>query len=86
MSKKNKSKNRPQASGETVKAAAATPVEKEIAAKKPEENGKEDDLKREFRNLALVIILVLALLIALYYYDQKTQILDQVTKKLFNLF
>jgi len=86
MSKKNKNKNRSQSSSETVKATIATPVEKEIVAKKPEENGKDDDLKREFRNLALVIILVLALLIALYYYDQKTQILDQVTKKLFNLF
>lgn len=86
MSKKNKNKNRSQASGEMVKVATATPVEKEIVAKKPEENGKDDDLKREFRNLALVIILILALLIALYYYDQKTQILDQATEQLFNLF
>jgi hypothetical protein len=85
MSKRNKNKNRSQSSSETVK-AAATPVEKEITAKKPEENGKDDDLKREFRNLALVIILILTLLIALYYYDQKTQVLDQVTKKLFSLF
>jgi len=85
MSKRNKNKNRPQSSSETVK-AVATPVEKEITPKKPEENGKDDDLKREFRNLALVIILILTLLIALYYYDQKTQVLDQVTKKLFSLF
>jgi hypothetical protein len=82
MSKKNK--NKFQSSGVTTE-KLATPVAKETAVKKTED-AKDEDIKQEFKNLALVIFFILVLLAALYYFDQKDQILDQATSKLFNLF
>lgn len=84
MSKKNKNKNKFRTSGVTAEDSVA-PAAKETAAKKPE-NDMDEDLKREFKNLALTVLFILILLGALYYFDQKNQILDQITSKLFSLF
>lgn len=84
MSKKNKNKNKFRTGGVTVEDSVA-PAAEESATKKPE-NDMDEDLKREFRNLGLTILFTLILLGALYYYDQKNQILDQITSKLFSLF
>lgn len=84
MSKKNRNKNRFRTSGVTAEESIA-PAAKETVAKKPE-NDMDEDLKREFRNLGLTILFILILLGTLYYYDQKNQILDQITSKLFSLF
>ena len=84
MSKKNKNKNKVRTSGVTAEESTA-PAAGEFATKKPE-NDMDEDLKREFKNLALTVLFILILLGALYYYDQKNQILDQITSKLFSLF
>jgi len=84
MSKKNKNKFKLRASEVTSEDSVA-PAAKETATQKPE-NDMDEDLKREFKNLGLTILLILILLGALYYYDQKNQILDQITSKLFSLF
>lgn len=84
MSKKHKNKNKFRTGDVTAKEYVA-PTAKETVAKKPE-NDMDEDLKREFKNLALTVLFILILLGALYYFDQKNQILDQITSKLFSLF
>jgi len=85
MSKRNKNKNKFQPSGATVENLATPAIAKETPVKNPID-AKDEDIKREFKNLALVIFFILVLLTALYYFNQKDQVLDQMTSKIFGLF
>lgn len=81
MSKKNRNKNRVQED----KAASVSASANASAADRPKD-GKDEDLRREFKNLAITILFILLLLTALYYFDQKDQILDKWTGWIFGLF
>jgi hypothetical protein len=81
MSKKNRNKNKMQENKSPVESSPA----KTSSASKPDD-GKDADLRREFKNLALTILFILALLAALYYFDQKDQILARWTDEIFALF
>lgn len=83
MSKKNKNKSKLKAESSVV--MDISPTAKKTGEKKPEDE-KSEDLKKEFKNLAIVILFILALLAVIYYYDQKDQILDQMTSKINQLF
>lgn len=85
MSKRNKNKNKFQPSGATAEKVATPVTAKETPVKNPID-AKDEDIKREFKNLALVIFFILVLLTALYYFNQKDQVLDQMTSKIFGLF
>ena len=82
MSKKNKNKNKLKTENSVVMDISPT---KQTSEKKPGDE-KSEDLKKEFKNLAIAILFILALLAIIYYYDQKNQILDQMTSKINQLF
>ena len=79
MSKKNKNKRKLPESTEVPGAA------KENAAAKPADS-VSDDLKREFKHLALTITFILLLLAAIYYYDQQAHILKTFTDQIMGIF
>jgi len=83
MSKKNKNKFK--LGGQQVGADEnGTEKAKSEIAPKSQEN-LSYDMKKEFRNLAIVIIFILALLIGLYLYDKETHILQYLTGKFFTI-
>lgn len=79
MSKKNKNKFK-NADVSTPLAVAAS----EAAAKPQTVPG--DDLIKEFKHLAIVILFILALLFVIDYYNEKADILRVLTDKLYSLF
>lgn len=81
MSKKNRGKNRVQ----EIKTAAVPSPANAPAAGKPKD-AKDEDLKREFKNLAMTIGFILLLLAAIYYLDRENHILDRWTEWIFGLF
>jgi hypothetical protein len=85
MSKKNKRKYKftsPIAPVGAPLAAEAAPAASSAA--KPTE-ALSYDMQKEFRNLGLIVLFILALLFGLYLYDQQTHILRTLTSRLFGL-
>lgn len=80
MSKRNKNKYKKDAAS----VDAVTPAKNPTASNETKE--KSDDLRREFKHLAITILFILALLAALYYLDQKDQLMDQLADQLDKLF
>lgn len=65
---------------------APMPASENTSATTRPKDEKDGDLGREFKNLATTVLFILLLLAALYYFDQKDQILDKWTGWIFGLF
>jgi hypothetical protein len=85
MSKKNKNKRKFESKSDGAESLVES-AKSDDAATKPSEEKIQDDVKREFKKLAVTVVFILAILIGLYYYDQQTHILQTFTHKLFGLF
>lgn len=46
----------------------------------------QDGMKKEFLGVLSVMIFIIAILVILYYYDQKSTILETMTDQIFNMF
>jgi seryl-tRNA synthetase len=77
MSKKNRKKNR-------IETFRAPSEPKPVQIEKQAE--KEDDLRKDFNNLALSIGFIILVMIAIYYFNQTDNILKYVTEKIFSAF
>lgn len=86
MSKRNKNKNRFAGQVQTPAVDVEKSAPSEVPTKaKPDTENLSYDMQKEFRNLGLIILFILALLIGLFEYDKETHILRTLTSKLFNL-
>lgn len=84
MSKRNKNKQKfsnQAAPVQTVEKSAEEKAEKNTAATQ-----QVDTIKKDFRNLAIIVIFLIVLLFALYFYNKQTHVLQYFTTKLFSLF
>lgn len=85
MSKKNKNK-RKFTGGATSAEGSAEKASTEAVETKVQTKQSDDDIKKEFTRLAFVIIFILALLVAIYFYNNQTHILQTFTHRLFGMF
>jgi flagellar biogenesis protein FliO len=77
MSKKNRKKNR-------IETFRPTNEPKITQVEKPAE--KNDDLLKDFRSLAMAIGFIVIIMLGIYYFDQKDNVLQYVTEKVFSAF
>ena len=81
MSKK---KNRFKAKNKPKEVIEKIIPEKKITPKSPDK--KTNEMKSEFKRVATIMLFIIAILITLYYYDQKNNVLQIFTDQLFSLF
>lgn len=82
MSKKNKNKFKN--ANPTAPAATQPSAAGEAATK--QQTAPADDLLKEFKHLAIVIIFILALLFVINYYNEKDGILQSFSDRFYSLF
>lgn len=77
MSKKNRKKRQ-------IEPPIAKDEPKIAPAEKPEE--KSEDLRKDFKSLAMAIGFIIFIMLGIYYFDQKNDLLQYVTETVFGAF
>ncbi len=85
MSKKNRNKRKFDSDKDIVSSPAKNAAGETIA-ERPSEEKLQDEMKQEFKKLAIIVVFILALLAGLYIFDKQTHIVQTFTHKLFSLF
>ncbi len=86
MSKKNRFNKFRKNRGNVSENVISQEKPKEKPKDEEEKKGKEYNMKADFLNLGIIFAVFIGALIGLYYYDQQSNILANITEQLMKMF